>query len=146
MQAEVEKICAKLPNTSPEYVIDCDKVATLPDVTIVLANKKFVLHGKDYVLEVTSEASTTSAPLLASTGGYFPVEPGQTSVAAARSVASSARITVQHALTATAPRSLHGACYRTKRSASAASSDSTCPPPWGSYQSFCAVPAACCPS
>lgn len=58
IEAEVEKICAKLPNTSPEYVIDCDKVATLPDVTIVLANKKFVLHGKDYVLEVTSENQT----------------------------------------------------------------------------------------
>jgi len=58
IEAEVEKICAKLPNTSPEYVIDCAKVATLPDVTIVLAGKKFVLTGKQYVLEVTSQGET----------------------------------------------------------------------------------------
>jgi phytepsin len=58
IEAEVEKICAKLPNTSPEYVIDCAKVPTLPDVDIVLGGKSFTLTGKQYVLEVTSENQT----------------------------------------------------------------------------------------
>lgn len=58
IEAEVDKICAKLPNTSPEYVIDCAKVPGLPTVEIVLNGKTFALTGKEYVLEVTSEGET----------------------------------------------------------------------------------------
>ena len=54
----MDKICAKLPNTSPEYVIDCAKVPGLPTVEIVLNGKTFALTGKEYVLEVTSEGET----------------------------------------------------------------------------------------
>lgn len=58
IEAEVQKLCKDLPNTNPEYVIDCDKVPTLPVVNIQLGGKTFPLTGKDYVLEVTAGGET----------------------------------------------------------------------------------------
>ncbi|KJH42057.1 eukaryotic aspartyl protease [Dictyocaulus viviparus] len=34
------------------YMIPCDKVPNLPDISFVIENKKFTLEGKDYVLNV----------------------------------------------------------------------------------------------
>merc|ERR1711935_406740 len=38
-----------------EYVIDCSKIASLPDLDITLGGKPFKLTSKDYVLQVSSQ-------------------------------------------------------------------------------------------
>jgi len=38
-----------------EFIIDCNKTATLPDLTVVLGGKPFVLTAKDYVLQVSGQ-------------------------------------------------------------------------------------------
>lgn len=50
--AEAEKACALLPSPSGESTVDCSKLDSMPDVTITLAGKDFVLTPKQYVLEV----------------------------------------------------------------------------------------------
>jgi cathepsin D len=35
-----------------EYMVDCSKVASLPNIVITLGGQQFVLTGKDYVLEI----------------------------------------------------------------------------------------------
>ncbi|XP_071476483.1 lysosomal aspartic protease-like [Diadema antillarum] len=46
------------PFTSGEYLIDCNKIDTVPDVTITLNKQKFVLTGRDYILEVQQSSVT----------------------------------------------------------------------------------------
>jgi len=41
--------------TSGEYTLDCSKLDSLPDLTITLAGKDYVLTGKDYALSVSGE-------------------------------------------------------------------------------------------
>jgi len=53
---EVNKLNLKigaLPIVSGEYMIPCNKTASLPDITFTLAGKPFVLHGKDYILKIS---------------------------------------------------------------------------------------------
>merc|ERR1712151_752815 len=38
-----------------EYVIDCSKAATLPDLVVTLGGKDFTLSSKDYVLQVSGQ-------------------------------------------------------------------------------------------
>ncbi|XP_050312960.1 lysosomal aspartic protease-like [Anthonomus grandis grandis] len=38
-----------------EYIIDCNKIPSLPNLDIVINGKNFTLTGKDYVLEVEAE-------------------------------------------------------------------------------------------
>eukprot|EP00057_Strongylocentrotus_purpuratus_P021861 XP_011676335.1 PREDICTED: lysosomal aspartic protease-like [Strongylocentrotus purpuratus] len=53
--AEIAKLQLQIgaaPFASGEYMIDCNLIPTLPDVSIVLAGKTYTLQGKDYVLKV----------------------------------------------------------------------------------------------
>lgn len=44
--------------TAGEYMIDCKKIPTLPDVTIVLAGTTFTLTPQQYVLQITAQGVT----------------------------------------------------------------------------------------
>jgi len=46
------------PITGGEFMIDCAKIPSLPDVVFTLGGKDFVLHGKDYVLQVQQFGQT----------------------------------------------------------------------------------------
>jgi cathepsin D len=53
---EVTKINLKigaLPIVGGEFMIDCNKTDSLPDVTFTLGGRPFTLHGNDYVLKVS---------------------------------------------------------------------------------------------
>ena len=50
--AEAEKACDLLPSPSGESTVDCSKLDSMPDVTITLAGKDFVLTPQQYVLQV----------------------------------------------------------------------------------------------
>lgn len=43
------------PFLNGEYTVDCSKLATMPDIDITLAGKKFTLTPNDYVLKVETE-------------------------------------------------------------------------------------------
>jgi len=61
-KAEVEalnKALGAMPIVNGEYMFDCDKVASLPDITFTLAGKPFVLKGHDYVLTVSAGGQST---------------------------------------------------------------------------------------
>jgi hypothetical protein len=52
---EIARLNTKIgavPIINGEYMIDCNKTKTLPDITFTLNGKPFVLHGQDYVLVV----------------------------------------------------------------------------------------------
>jgi len=48
----IEKACTLLPSPKGESTVDCDKLDTMPDITITLAGKDFVLTPEQYVLKV----------------------------------------------------------------------------------------------
>jgi hypothetical protein len=52
------KICKIIPNPDGESTVDCSKIATLPDVMINLGGKGFVLHPKDYILQISELGQT----------------------------------------------------------------------------------------
>lgn len=43
-----------LPTLSGQYVLNCNRISTLPNVTFTLGDKAYVLEGKDYVLQSSS--------------------------------------------------------------------------------------------
>jgi cathepsin D len=47
-----------IPLIKGEYLIDCDKIPTLPNISFIIAGRPFVLTGKDYVLAVSSMGKT----------------------------------------------------------------------------------------
>ncbi|KAI1718300.1 eukaryotic aspartyl protease domain-containing protein [Ditylenchus destructor] len=70
-RAEVEEIQsyigAKLLMQS-QYVVDCDKVSSLPPVTFVIGGKMYTLTGYDYIWNVTSQGNTTCLSGFTSSG------------------------------------------------------------------------------
>jgi len=48
----MDKACDLLPSPKGESTVDCSKLDSMPDVTITLAGKPYVLTPKQYVLEV----------------------------------------------------------------------------------------------
>jgi hypothetical protein len=70
IEAYVEKACDLLPSPEGESTVDCNKLDTLPDVTITLAGTDFTLTPEQYVLKVRGRSSDprrlrrTAPPLL----------------------------------------------------------------------------------
>jgi len=56
--AALNSAIGAIPIAGGEYTIDCSIIDKLPDVTFTLAGKPFVLHGKDYVLQVQQFGQT----------------------------------------------------------------------------------------
>lgn len=50
----IEKACDLLPSPQGESTVDCDKLSSMPDITITLAGKDFVLKPEQYVLEISA--------------------------------------------------------------------------------------------
>jgi len=58
---EVLKIQQKIgatPLIMGEYMVDCAKIPTLPNITLVIGGKKYSLMGREYVLKVSSFGQT----------------------------------------------------------------------------------------
>ncbi|OWA50042.1 Lysosomal aspartic protease [Hypsibius exemplaris] len=52
--AEIQKLAAQVgatASTGGEYTVDCSKIASLPDIALVIGGTPFVLKGNDYVLQ-----------------------------------------------------------------------------------------------
>lgn len=58
----MEKVCDLLPSPEGESSVECDKVASLPDITITLNGKDFILTPEQYILKegVGSQAECLS--------------------------------------------------------------------------------------
>ncbi|XP_027744533.1 cathepsin D [Empidonax traillii] len=55
---QIQKAIGAKPLIKGEYLVPCDKVPTLPIITITLGGKPYDLTGEQYILKVTSGAQT----------------------------------------------------------------------------------------
>jgi cathepsin D len=55
---ELNTLIGATPLVGGEYLIDCKKIPSLPNITFVIGGKPFPLSGKDYVLAVTQMGKT----------------------------------------------------------------------------------------
>lgn len=54
----VTELCEKLPNPIGKSFVNCDDLATMPDVTFTIENKSFPLTPQQYILKVEERCST----------------------------------------------------------------------------------------
>ncbi|OVA13515.1 Peptidase A1 [Macleaya cordata] len=47
----VNELCESLPSPMGESAIDCDKIASMPNVSFIIGNKSFVLSPEQYILK-----------------------------------------------------------------------------------------------
>jgi len=60
-KAEIDKINLAIgakPVMNGEYMVDCDKIDSLPDTTFTIGGKQFTLTGKDYVIKMSALGRT----------------------------------------------------------------------------------------
>lgn len=50
----IQKAIGAEPLIKGEYMIPCEKVASLPDISFVIGGKTYTLSGKDYVMNITT--------------------------------------------------------------------------------------------
>ncbi|XP_058160915.1 cathepsin D [Dasypus novemcinctus] len=55
---ELQKAIGAVPLIQGEYMISCEKVASLPPITLMLGNKGYRLSGEDYTLKVSQGGQT----------------------------------------------------------------------------------------
>jgi cathepsin D len=51
---EIQNFIGAEPLMKGEYMIPCDKVASLPELSLVIAGKSYTLKGEDYILNVST--------------------------------------------------------------------------------------------
>uniref|UniRef100_A0A8C5NV17 Cathepsin D n=2 Tax=Jaculus jaculus TaxID=51337 RepID=A0A8C5NV17_JACJA len=54
----LQKAIGAVPLIQGEYIVPCEKVSSLPDVTLSLGGKKYQLSSDDYILKVTQSGKT----------------------------------------------------------------------------------------
>lgn len=54
----IQTLIGATPIMRGEYMVNCSKIPSLPDIKIVIAGRQFVLHGSDYVLKVSAMGHT----------------------------------------------------------------------------------------
>lgn len=54
----INKAIGAIPITSGEYMVDCAKIPSMPNVDIVINKAKYTLTPQQYVLQVTAEGET----------------------------------------------------------------------------------------
>lgn len=54
----IQNFIGAMPLLKGEYRVDCARIDQLPTISIVIGGKQFVLHGRDYVLKVSSFGQT----------------------------------------------------------------------------------------
>jgi len=54
----IQKYIGAEPLMKGEYMIPCDKVPTLPEISLVIAGNHYTLKGEDYVLKVSAMGQT----------------------------------------------------------------------------------------
>jgi len=55
---KIQKAIGGTPAFGGEYIVDCSKIPTLPNVTFTIEGKQFELTGEQYVLQVSSGGQT----------------------------------------------------------------------------------------
>lgn len=55
---ELQKAIGAVPLIQGEYMIPCEKVPSLPDVTVTLGGKKYKLSSENYTLKVSQAGQT----------------------------------------------------------------------------------------
>ncbi|XP_021561887.1 cathepsin D-like, partial [Carlito syrichta] len=55
---ELQKAIGAVPLIQGEYMIPCEKVSSLPSVTLKLGDKSFTLSSEDYTLKVSQAGKT----------------------------------------------------------------------------------------
>lgn len=55
---KIQKAIGASPLMKGEYVVACEKVPSLPNITITLGQKRYVLTGEDYILKVGTPGQT----------------------------------------------------------------------------------------
>jgi len=50
--AQIQRAIGGIEVTQGEYAVDCNRIPSLPDVTITLGGQAFVLTGRDYILKI----------------------------------------------------------------------------------------------
>jgi len=58
IRAKLDQLCQNLPSPNGESVVDCKKLAGLPDVSFTLGGKDFVLTPEQYILKISTEGQT----------------------------------------------------------------------------------------
>lgn len=51
---QIQQFIGAKPLMAGEYTVDCNKVDTLPNVTIAIGGKQYTLRGRDYILNVSA--------------------------------------------------------------------------------------------
>ncbi|GFZ13816.1 saposin-like aspartyl protease family protein [Actinidia rufa] len=54
----VNELCERLPNPRKKSIVDCDNVATMPDVSFTIADKSFLLSPEQYTVKIEGNDST----------------------------------------------------------------------------------------
>ncbi|PSR92442.1 Aspartic proteinase [Actinidia chinensis var. chinensis] len=54
----VNELCERLPNPRKKSIVDCDNIATMPDVSFTIADKSFLLSPEQYTVKIEGNDST----------------------------------------------------------------------------------------
>ncbi|KAM7463223.1 hypothetical protein LguiA_031344 [Lonicera macranthoides] len=54
----IDELCEKLPNPKGKSLINCDTIATMPDISFTIGNKSFPLSPEQYIVKIEENYTT----------------------------------------------------------------------------------------